>query len=322
MGTKPDFEDSGVDVTSFDVSGNYTTSAALPSTPAALIYYVSILLKDFENLDVSKIIAYTELGLRNPVEKIIFTTTLSNELAIGELAWNAASKCLQYGVEGGEIDINQEIFDYYIDIDNNLVEGNIVSVVSISGNRQAVRKTDSTSSISATACIGMVTNKNSNGTVRVTKKGRVRKINTNGLTEGLPVYANYTTVGGYTQTVPQAPNYFIHLGIVEVANTNNGIIDIDIRISPKLPELSDVNGTPLSITGLIPVWDNIHQYFDFTENIYNYQKKIIPDNTDAASSANVGQFRYRKSGNNSYIDLCMQTGAATYEWINVKQNNW
>ena len=40
------------------------------------------------------------------------------------------------------------------------------------------------------------------------------------------------------------------------------------------------------------------------------------------SLAKVGTFRYRKSGNNSYVDMCMQTGASTYAWVNIVQNNW
>tara|TARA_R110000868_G_scaffold8336_6_gene43589 strand:- start:1344 stop:2576 length:1233 start_codon:yes stop_codon:yes gene_type:complete len=46
------------------------------------------------------------------------------------------------------------------------------------------------------------------------------------------------------------------------------------------------------------------------------------DTSNAASSTNAGMLKYRISGNNSYVDMCMQTGAATYAWINIKQNNW
>ena len=48
----------------------------------------------------------------------------------------------------------------------------------------------------------------------------------------------------------------------------------------------------------------------------------MADDTDAASASKVGTLRYRTSGNNSYVDMCMQTGATTYEWINIVQNNW
>ena len=48
----------------------------------------------------------------------------------------------------------------------------------------------------------------------------------------------------------------------------------------------------------------------------------MADDTATASAAKVGTNRYRVSGNNSYVDVCMQTGAATYAWVNIVQNNW
>jgi hypothetical protein len=48
----------------------------------------------------------------------------------------------------------------------------------------------------------------------------------------------------------------------------------------------------------------------------------MADDTATASAAKVGTLKYRVSGNNSYVDMCMQTGAATYEWVNIVQNNW
>jgi len=48
----------------------------------------------------------------------------------------------------------------------------------------------------------------------------------------------------------------------------------------------------------------------------------MADDTDTASASKVGTMRYRTSGNNSYVDMCMQTGATTYAWINIVQNNW
>jgi hypothetical protein len=48
----------------------------------------------------------------------------------------------------------------------------------------------------------------------------------------------------------------------------------------------------------------------------------MADDGSAASASNAGTQRYRVSGNNSYIDMCMQTGATTYAWVNIVQNNW
>ena len=46
------------------------------------------------------------------------------------------------------------------------------------------------------------------------------------------------------------------------------------------------------------------------------------NNSAAASAANAGSTRYRVSGNNSYMDMSMRTGATTYAWVNIVQNNW
>ena len=48
----------------------------------------------------------------------------------------------------------------------------------------------------------------------------------------------------------------------------------------------------------------------------------VADDTTVASATNVGAIRYRTSGNNSYCDMVMQTGEATYAWVNIKQNTW
>ena len=48
----------------------------------------------------------------------------------------------------------------------------------------------------------------------------------------------------------------------------------------------------------------------------------IGDDTDTATADKVGTIRYRTSGNNSYADMCMQTGASTYAWVNLVQNNY
>ena len=48
----------------------------------------------------------------------------------------------------------------------------------------------------------------------------------------------------------------------------------------------------------------------------------VGDIVDPAEASNAGTFRYWEVGNNSYIDLAMRTGASSYAWINIVQNNW
>jgi len=48
----------------------------------------------------------------------------------------------------------------------------------------------------------------------------------------------------------------------------------------------------------------------------------LANDTAVASASKVGTFRYRTSGNNSYVDMCMQTGASTFAWVNIVTNSW
>lgn len=53
----------------------------------------------------------------------------------------------------------------------------------------------------------------------------------------------------------------------------------------------------------------------------------IADDTDSASADKVGTFKYYTDSpagiyDYSYVDMCMQTDTATYEWVNVVTNRW
>ena len=48
----------------------------------------------------------------------------------------------------------------------------------------------------------------------------------------------------------------------------------------------------------------------------------MADDTSTASVTKVGTLKYWVSGNNSYVDMCMQTGATTYAWVNIVTNSW
>ena len=48
----------------------------------------------------------------------------------------------------------------------------------------------------------------------------------------------------------------------------------------------------------------------------------LANDTASPSALKVGTFRYRTSGNNSYVDMCMQVGASSYAWVNIVTNSW
>ncbi len=48
----------------------------------------------------------------------------------------------------------------------------------------------------------------------------------------------------------------------------------------------------------------------------------VADDTDTAAADKVGTLRYRSDSNNSYVEMCVQTGATTYAWVIIHQETW
>ena len=48
----------------------------------------------------------------------------------------------------------------------------------------------------------------------------------------------------------------------------------------------------------------------------------VANDSDSASADKVGTLRYREDANNSYVEMCMKTGASTYAWELIKQKTW
>lgn len=198
------------------------------------------------------------------------------------------NKTFSFGVpDGGSIQVGQEIFDYYVNADDvPLVNGDIVSISQLPGNRTAVVRTDATDAESAKSIIGMVTVTSIavNQVGRITKLGKVRELPTGAFAERARIFADPLNKGKWTDVQPQAPFYCVCIGIVDVSNNINGIIDVHPQVMPKLTDLSDVNGTPLTETGQIPVWDNENEVFDFTANI----KDFLPQESIETAKALTG----------------------------------
>lgn len=48
----------------------------------------------------------------------------------------------------------------------------------------------------------------------------------------------------------------------------------------------------------------------------------VGNNTSTPNASNEGTFRYIKTTNSSSVEMVMQTGATTYEWVNILYNTW
>ena len=97
----------------------------------------------------------------------------------------------------------------------------------------------------------------------------------------------------------------------------NAITDL-IQVGTGSLTINAVNGA-----------DTIFTNTDIGVGTLNPQSKLqvaggiqMADDTATATVDKVGTIKYRVSGNNSYVDMCMQTSATTYAWVNIVQNNW
>ena len=95
--------------------------------------------------------------------------------------------------------------------------------------------------------------------------------------------------------------------------------------------LEDVTfGGQIKVKGLgSPVGNSYISNGNFGVGTVNPQSKLqvnggvqLANDTASPSALKVGTFRYRTSGNNSYVDMCMQVGTSSYAWVNIVTNNW
>jgi hypothetical protein len=61
---------------------------------------------------------------------------------------------------------------------------------------------------------------------------------------------------------------------------------------------------------------------DVNGNINATEGIRMGDSTGVPSASNVGTQRYRADANNSYVEMCMQSGVATYEWVIMHTLTW
>lgn len=109
---------------------------------------------------------------------------------------------------------------------------------------------------------------------------------------------------------------FINKVIIQYTANNWTIIEVENITGNNRAQVSAPAGNYLTVVST----DNSLQGNGTLTSPLGFYRVL--NNTEAASALNVGGLRYRTSGNNSYIDVCMQIGASTYSWVNIIHYNW
>lgn len=294
-----------VDLGSYNLTANTLVSTvAIGVSPLSITSTTLVSNLNSDLLDGKHASAFLYLDQTTPqavingspiMEGIQFDTTPStSNVAEGLLRWNSTDGTLDLGMSGGDVtmQIGQEMFMKVRNVSGSLIANGIpVYVSGRTGNRPNIYPARSDSD--STSCVCGITTQDISSPADgfITTFGYVRGIKTNysgagdwGTTwvEGDKLYVSKTVAGQLTNVEPSAPHHSDVVATVEIVGALGiGSILVGIQKHKTLSELTDVNGTALSATGQIPVWNNTAGYFDFDYNITNYLKRdqTIPDTT-------------------------------------------
>lgn len=279
----------------------------------------------------------------NPVNYIVFNSSSAAPLQDYMLQANTTDKTLDLRMgNNATLQLGMELYNPPIVNESgaDLTDGTLVMMnpADISqGNRISVVKAITDGTYPADAIVGVLTEDVANhqegfatwfGAVRDLPKTQVQPAGET-WAEGDRLYPNPAIAGGLTKVFPSAPNLRITVGTITRINGNNVTILVNFHRRTALKRAHDVvdNTTTSSYGDLLmksgSVWTNTKQLSGSYSITGSLNSTIqLPDNSATPSAANAGSMRYRVSGNNSYVDMVMQTGATTYTWVNIVQNNW
>lgn len=208
------------------------------------------------------------------------TTPTSAPTTVGSTSWNTTEDTLDVYGTNVTYQLGQELSPLYKNqTGSTITNGTPVMFAGSLGasGRIKVQPAIANGTIPSVYTIGVTTEDIINGADgHVTWFGKIRGINTTGSlygetwSDGDILYVSPTTAGYLTKTKPNAPNLQITVAAVINAHATNGTVFVRPTWNHTMADLDDVNGTALTTTGQIAVWNNTAGYFDFTSNINDY----------------------------------------------------
>lgn len=194
----------------------------------------------------------------------------------GDIGWNNEDGTINIRLFNDTIlQAGQEIH-FYGKALGNIQNRDVLQFAGVQGNHILMKKAvPSEIDSNPEYLIGIATQNINNGHFGYsTWFGKINDVYTTGWNSGDKLYFDFST-GGLINVKPQAPTRTILLAaVIKLATgaAENGKILVRPTFGMKLTDLDDVNGTPLTSTGQLMIWDNDRKVFDFTDNITYYQK--------------------------------------------------
>lgn len=244
---------------------------------------------------------WTVLGNVKNVDYLGFDTsyTPTGSESIGDTYYDSANGTITTVLPNGVL--GQHFKEAFIDGQNDtgttITDGTPVEYSGSIGNSGNFRITPAivTADKPAFYFVGIATHAIDSGdTGKITTRGKVRGIQTNGANYGETwsagdiVYISATTAGYLTNVMPEAPYPAISVALVISAHATMGTLEVRPNFPQRLQDSPDVNGTALTADGQIPVWHNTEKYFDFDYNISDYLKTVTTDGVTISGNGTVG----------------------------------
>lgn len=216
------------------------------------------------NNNITSMIGLTG-GISSP-DFVQFDTTATPTQAVGRLQWDAGEGTLQFGLAGGNVNLQIGMENVaYVKSDDTvtLTEGMVVYISGANGtNLLAKRALASSDGLSATT-LGVVTESIAvNGHGYVTTFGNVNGLNTSAFTAGQVLYLSPTTAGTLTSTKPVAPQHMVTIAVCTKVSAGDGQIFVRVDNGYELDELHNVlitsaaSGNTLIYDAAAGVWKN------------------------------------------------------------------
>jgi len=179
--------------------------------------------------------AFLESATMNNTQSINFDTDFECESSEGTLCWSADEGTLSIGMPGGNVTLNvgQEMF-LPRRVDNktgdDMTNGQLVYISGGTGNNSSVSLAKADISATAETTIAMLTEDiDDNAKGYATVFGLVRDVDTGDYPSGTILYLSAETAGGYTDALPEHPNYNVKIGTVFRQHASQGSIVINIE---------------------------------------------------------------------------------------------
>ena len=215
-------------------------------------------------------------------DKLYFNTNAAPTLGIGDIAWDSDWQTFKGRMPDGVTgQFFQESHIYGKNVSGQVItNGMVVRHSGAVGNSGKCEFTLAKAEVGVrpATTLGIATHDIAAGAFgKITWFGHVNELDTTGAlygetgwTNNMLVFVSTNKPGFLTKNEPQAPHPRISVGAVVNRHAEAGTIMVRPTWGMRVTEADDVDGTPLTASGQIMVWDNSRGVFDFTANINGY----------------------------------------------------